>query len=77
MGKGPCQGTFCSIRTPKHVFGKLEKREQASAIGDFLQERWKGLRPVLWGPQLAQAELMQSVHCGYFGLEMPDNRGET
>jgi len=76
MGKGPCQGTFCSIRAPAYVFGKRRQREPVPAIREFLQERWKGLRPVLWGTQLAQAELMQALHSGFFGLETPCNRGE-
>ena len=76
MGKGPCQGTFCSIRVPGYLFGKGDKSKQAEWIRDFLQERWKGLRPVLWGVQLAQAELTQGMHCGFFCLEAPWNRGK-
>jgi glycerol-3-phosphate dehydrogenase len=74
MGKGPCQGTFCSIRVPKYLFGEGDKRKQAEWVGDFLRERWKGVRPVLWGVQLAQAELTQGMHCGFFSLEAPWNR---
>ena len=73
MGKGPCQGTFCSIRVPKYLFGEEDKRKQAEWVGDFLQERWKGVRPVLWGAQLAQAELTRGMHCGFFSLEAPWN----
>jgi glycerol-3-phosphate dehydrogenase len=75
MGKGPCQGTFCSIRVPKYLFGEGDKSKQAEWVRDFLRERWKGLRPVLWGVQLAQAELTQGMHCGFFSLEAPWNRG--
>jgi len=75
MGKGPCQGTFCSIRVPKYLFDEEDKRKQAEWVRDFLRERWKGVRPVLWGTQLAQAELTQGMHCGFFSLEAPWNRG--
>ncbi len=74
MGKGPCQGTFCSLRVPKHAFGPEDKAKQAGKIRKFLQERWKGVRPVLWGTQLSQAELANSMHSGFFSLEMPENR---
>ncbi|MCF8086398.1 MAG: anaerobic glycerol-3-phosphate dehydrogenase subunit A, partial [Desulfohalobiaceae bacterium] len=75
MGKGPCQGTFCSIRVPKYLLGIGDKSNQAEWVAGFLRERWKGVRPVLWGAQLAQAELTRSMHCGFFSLETPGNRG--
>jgi glycerol-3-phosphate dehydrogenase len=74
VGKGPCQGTFCSQRVAAHLYdrshisgirGKVELRS-------FLQERWRGLRPLLWDVSLVQAELMEAMHCGLLGLELDD-----
>jgi len=36
----------------------------------FLRERWKGMRPVLWGEQLKHAELQEAIHCGLFEMEL-------
>lgn len=77
VGKGPCQGAFCSLR----VSAYLHERDAGysdrhlGCIGDFLRERWKGLRPVLWGEQLMQAELQEALQCGLLGLELKQGKG--
>jgi len=75
VGKGACQGTFCSVRTLAHLYqsGDFQGRRGLAEILDFFGERWRGQRPILWGEQLAQAELMEALHCGLFGEEL---RGE-
>jgi len=76
IGKGPCQGTFCSQR----VVGYLYDREEFMAdmgvaeLRTFLRERWRGQQPLLWDTPLAQAELMEAMHCGVFGLELEAGR---
>lgn len=75
VGKGACQGAFCAVRTVAHLYsrGDFQARRGINEIVDFLAERWRGQRAVLWGEQLAQAELMEALHCGLFGEEL---RGE-
>ncbi|MGH8874274.1 MAG: anaerobic glycerol-3-phosphate dehydrogenase subunit GlpA [Acidimicrobiia bacterium] len=64
LGMGPCQGGFCTYR----VAGMLHALRQPPvvdvnvALGDFLQERWKGLMPVLWGRQLRQERLDELIY---------------
>jgi glycerol-3-phosphate dehydrogenase len=72
MGRGSCQGTFCTFRVCAHLFerGLLEHGEGLSLMKRFLGRRWHGLRPVLWGSQLAQEELQEALHCGLFNLEL-------
>jgi len=78
IGKGPCQGTFCSQR----VVGYLYDREEFNAdmgvaeLRMFLRERWRGQQPLLWDTSLAQAELMEAMHCGVFGLELEAGIGK-
>lgn len=72
VGKGSCQGAFCGLRLAAHIY---ERRGFVSDQGlmnlkQFLERRWHGLRPILWGPQLAQEELQEALHCGLFGLEL-------
>ena len=64
LGMGPCQGGFCSYR----IAGLLQKLQNTSiqqtnvALRDFLQERWKGLLPILWGQQLRQERLNELIY---------------
>ena len=41
----------------------------SAELRHFLRERWRGQHPLLWDTSLAQAELMEAMHCGFFGLE--------
>lgn len=42
-------------------------------LGDFLQERWKGLTPVLWGRQLKQERLNQLIYMSLMNADhLPD-----
>ena len=72
LGKGPCQGAFCSVRVLAHMYdrGELTGDHGISDIKAFLNERWKGQRPIFWGEQLIQAELTEAIHCGFFDLEL-------
>lgn len=72
IGKGPCQGTFCSLRVASYLYDRKEfsGTEGIAELRDFLQGRWRGQRPLLWDMPLAQAELMEAMHCGLYGLEL-------
>ncbi|MEJ2156607.1 MAG: anaerobic glycerol-3-phosphate dehydrogenase subunit A [Desulfobacteraceae bacterium] len=74
IGKGPCQGTFCSLRVAAYLYDReaLSKDQGIGALCAFLRERWRGQRPLMWDTALAQAELMEAMHCGLFGLELED-----
>ena len=74
VGKGACQGAFCAPRAVAHLYnrGDFQARRGIEEIIDFFGERWRGQRAVLWGEQLAQAELMEALHCGLFGEELRD-----
>ncbi|WP_139795721.1 anaerobic glycerol-3-phosphate dehydrogenase subunit GlpA [Desulfocicer vacuolatum] len=72
LGKGPCQGAFCSVRVLAHMYdkGALSGNHGVDDIKAFLNERWKGQLPIFWGEQLIQAELTEAMHCGFFDLEL-------
>jgi glycerol-3-phosphate dehydrogenase len=72
VGKGACQGAFCGLRTVAHLYqqGDYQARRGLAEIVDFFSERWRGQQPILWGEQLAQAELAEALHCGLFGEEL-------
>ena len=59
LGMGPCQGGFCIYRATgiMHSVDRLDGAEAAASLRGFLQERWKGVWPILYGDQLRQARL--------------------
>ena len=74
VGKGPCQGTFCSQRLAAFLYDRqyLDNRQGVNELRAFLRERWRGQKPLLWNNSLVQAELLEAMHCGLFSIEMPD-----
>ena len=80
LGMGPCQAGFCAFRAAGLFWQFLEKDANASApkqpveavnsaLVEFLQERWKGLVPVMWGANLQQMELDQDMLRGVLGAD--------
>lgn len=71
MGMGTCQGTFCSLRTVAALTEHHVPMDTPPAenIRRFLQERWKGLRPALWGIQAQEMELGRAVYAGVLNLD--------
>ncbi|GAB4424392.1 MAG: anaerobic glycerol-3-phosphate dehydrogenase subunit GlpA [Anaerolineae bacterium] len=71
VGMGPCQGGFCTYRVAgiMHEHKKLTAQQANKALVDFLQERWKGVQPVLWGQHLRQFQLDEGIYMGLLGLD--------
>src|ERR1700761_3802382 len=59
LGMGPCQGGFCIYRATGilHSFDGLSAEDANASLIAFLDERWKGMWPILFGDQLRQARL--------------------
>ncbi|WP_029898882.1 anaerobic glycerol-3-phosphate dehydrogenase subunit GlpA [Desulfohalovibrio reitneri] len=74
LGKGSCQGSFCALRTTAHLYdrGVLRERQGVENIRDFLAERWRGQRPILWDMPLVQNELQEALYCGLLNLDLED-----
>jgi glycerol-3-phosphate dehydrogenase len=69
LAKGTCQGGFCVYR----LLGVLHHSRVTGGDSDkilkgFLEERWKGIRPILWGTALKEEELIESIYKGIFNL---------
>lgn len=64
LGMGPCQGAYCTLRAAGilHAIRQLPVTEINSSIHDFLEERWKGQRSILWGQQLRQIRLNELIY---------------
>ena len=70
VGKGPCQGFFCSFRIASHLYdtGVFVEDQGLSGIKDFIGERWKGLKPLVRQDELVQTDLQEAFLCGLLGL---------
>lgn len=75
VGKGSCQGSFCSMRVASHLYDRdvYDDLTGLKSVRDFVRGRFKGVRPVLWGEQMAQMELAEALHCGLMGLDKLDD----
>ncbi|HEY2769467.1 MAG TPA: anaerobic glycerol-3-phosphate dehydrogenase subunit GlpA [Solirubrobacteraceae bacterium] len=71
LGMGPCQGGFCIYRATGilHGLDGLSAQDADQSLLDFLQERWKGVWPVLYGDQLRQARLDDWIFQGVLDVE--------
>lgn len=63
LGMGPCQGAFCSLRAA----GILARMRPAGLsplqpVRDFLDERMKGDRPILWADQARQFRINEIIY---------------
>ncbi len=71
LGMGPCQGGFCTYR----VTGMLHQLryppvgETNLSLRDFLQERWKGLLPILWVDQLRQIRFNELIFLNVLNVD--------
>jgi glycerol-3-phosphate dehydrogenase len=72
LGMGPCQAGFCGYRAA----GILQKtkgfsgEDAARALVDFVDERFRGVKPLLWGHQLRQFYLDELIYRRALGLDV-------
>ncbi len=72
LGMGPCQGGFCAYRATG-ILGEvcnLPAEPAVDRLRAFVQERFRGHRPLLWGHQLRQALLDEMIYRRSLGLTM-------
>ena len=64
MGMGTCQGAFCTYRSVGAVDanGLSWGQDTNGLFKEFLQARWNGIRPVLWGNVIREAELTRGIY---------------
>ena len=63
VGMGTCQGTLCIRKAAKALAIALgDPSLEGKLAADYLDERWKGMRPVGWGDTLREMEFMQRVY---------------
>ncbi len=70
---GPCQGGICAFRSSGLLYDLLKNgnKDINSLMSEFLEERWKGIQPVLWGDSLREFEYNYWIYQGLFNLGNP------
>jgi glycerol-3-phosphate dehydrogenase len=79
LGMGPCQGAFCGLRAAGVLreIQALAPKAANAALLDFLQARWKGIRPIATGHTARQAALNIRLYRDLLGLDRLPREGET
>ena len=78
MGMGTCQGTYCGLRgVGMMVDNDLTKGSTpVELLRDFLETRWNGIRPILWGQQMREIELTRGIYEAGLNIDgaVPDEK---
>lgn len=70
IGMGTCQGHMCAMRAAGILAEKTGDDEEAIRdVARFVEERWRGVRPVAWGDSLVEAQFTQWFYDGICGLD--------
>lgn len=68
LGMGTCQGHICALRGADLLGKKVGSEEALRDVASFVDERWRGVRPVAWGESLVEAQFTQWFYEGVCGL---------
>ena len=68
VGMGTCQGELCTCRAANYICGENVKKSEKDLV-EFVDERWKGMRPVAWGQSLSEAQLSAHIYQDLCGLD--------
>ncbi|OTA19320.1 glycerol-3-phosphate dehydrogenase [Xenorhabdus beddingii] len=71
VGMGTCQGELCACRAAGLLnrLGVTTGQESEQQLVHFLNERWKGIRPIAWGDALRESEFTRWIYQGLCGLD--------
>ncbi len=71
LGMGPCQGGFCIPRAAALLTaaGHMDAPTANEALRGFVEERWKGVWPVISGRQARQGRLDDWLHHGALDID--------
>jgi len=76
LGMGPCQAAFCGYRASGLAQRLLPDLLPSGGFHAFVEERWRGTRPVAWGTMLRQLELSQRLTIELLGAHRIRNKAD-
>ena len=67
---GPCQGALCAYRAAGFFADNsgTPGKDAEAMIREYLEERFRGVKPVLWGDALKEMEFTCWLYRGLLGL---------
>lgn len=69
VGMGTCQGELCAARAAGVMCREQGNAAKVTAdLATFINERWKGVQPVAWGDNMAEAQLTSLIYEGLCGI---------
>jgi glycerol-3-phosphate dehydrogenase len=77
LGMGPCQAAFCAYRAAGRLVALRPEAPADGGLRLFLEERWRGIRPLAWGQTLRQLELDRRVALELLGLPPQDKTSDA
>lgn len=74
VGMGTCQGELCACRAAGLLnrFKVSTPQQSLTQLSEFLNERWKGIRPIAWGDALRESEFTSWIYQGVCGLAVAE-----
>ena len=74
VGMGPCQGGFCAYRAAciRHEVVGDSPAHTTELLTAFVERRFGGVKPLLWGHNLRQALLAEQIYGRILGLSGSD-----
>ncbi|MEA4903045.1 anaerobic glycerol-3-phosphate dehydrogenase subunit GlpA [Desulfitobacterium sp.] len=71
IGMGTCQGLYCSFRSLGAAWNCFKKKTEnpIEYLVDFLENRYKGQKRLLWDSQIRESELTLGVYSTIFNIE--------
>jgi glycerol-3-phosphate dehydrogenase len=77
VGMGTCQGHVCACRAASILCERNDVKKVETDLIDFMDERWKGMKPVAWGQTLNEAQLTATIYEGLCGLNKSMKKEEV
>ncbi|WGL27715.1 anaerobic glycerol-3-phosphate dehydrogenase subunit A [Pectobacterium brasiliense] len=76
VGMGTCQGELCACRAAGLLcrLGTATPEQSLTQLSQFLNERWKGIRPIAWDNALRESEFTSWIYQGLCGLTASDSQ---
>jgi glycerol-3-phosphate dehydrogenase len=77
LGMGPCQAAFCGYRAAGMACAQRPSGPADGGLAAFLDERWRGIRPVGWGQMLRQLEMTRRFREELLALPPTADEGDA
>jgi glycerol-3-phosphate dehydrogenase len=69
LGMGPCQGGFCGYRAAGMATELFDDAPPDGGLIDFVNERWKGIRPLAWHHNMRQLEFTRRLYLDVLAVD--------